>query len=99
CHRLFVCGLNLGVQGGVSRADSDAHNRMRKLVDEDVLAKVTGTRTAEQSPFGACRRIAAETAGAAIPILLVRHAGDAAGLVVIGLLLRSQTRIVAPRTL
>src|SRR5262245_65542871 len=97
-HRLLVRALNLRVERGVGRADGDAHNRVRKLVDEDVLAEISRARIAKQVLFRAGRRIAAEAAGATIPILFVSHAGDATGFVIIGFFLWRQTKIVAPRT-
>ena len=56
----YAARISVGIAGSTVRMAG--HDRVRELVDEDVLAPVARTRIAEQVLLGACGRIATKPA-------------------------------------
>src|SRR5262245_45410452 len=80
-RRLSIRLLELGVKLRI-HATHRALDAGRELVDENVLAVVPSTGTAEDVFFRARRERSAHAARTTIPVFFVRHRPDAAGLIV-----------------
>jgi hypothetical protein len=80
-HRVRVRRFDRREERRIRRADAAAHDRVPELVDQDVLAVVACPRIPEEVLLRARRRIPAEPARAAIPVLLVGHLADAVFIV------------------
>ena len=76
-HRVRVGRFDRREQRWIRRADPAAHDRVPELVHQDVLAVIARPRISEQVLLRASRRIPAQPARAAIPVLLVGHLADA----------------------